>query len=183
MPRPRDRRLASRSPRRGSRSHSSERRRSQSEPPPERESEPEVRLSVQSQLFLRIHALEVLSPGKLVHFGEALLHRHRHPRACPVELGGVENGLKWMKYVYEMKLNLDLSEGVSVAPDQEIRPFLMRLFRDLSFEDVLQRARQLVTDTPHYFDKMYHDSLVFLIAFLRDLRGVIRHLGWPGGDI
>ena len=180
MPRPRDRRLASRSPRRGSRSHSSERWRSQPESQPETEAE---NYSSQTCLFIRTMAQENLSPSKLIHFGEVLLHRHKYPRACPVELGGSENALKWMKYVYEMKLNLDLSEGVSVAPDQEVRPFLMDLFKDRDFEGALQRARQLMTDKPHYFYEMYHDSLVYLVAFLRDLCYLIRHLGWPGGDI
>ena len=84
-----------------------------------------------------------------------------------------------------MKQTLDMQEECfrDLTPHQEPRRFLKDLFRDVYFEGALQLFRHLMTERPQYVREMYHDSLVYLIAFLRDLCGIIRHLGWPGGDI
>jgi hypothetical protein len=120
-----------------------------------------------------------LNPSMLVHLGEALLFQHEHPQQNPLELGGPENGLKWMRFVGGMELSL----GAPDALDCEVRQFLNDMFMDANPDEVVRRACVRMERDIFYFKHLYKKSLLYLLLFLRNLCGVLRYLEWPGGQI
>ena len=140
----------------------------------------DARVVVHNFPLLQSITRNYMKPNLLLHVGEALVFHHENPEDCPVDLGELDNCYPWMWYVFGMALAWD---GAASVPD-DVYEFLMDCWRIGSdIDDITESAERLMCDNETNFRKMLMQSLHHMNLFLRNLCLVIRHLGWPGGDL